>query len=139
MIECENSGVMLGYRPTEKFFNLLLQFVEVLCHKRHKGKIVDFISRSYFPIEASLKICEERGALEACAVLYKRNGDYQKAVSLYVSVLVDLGTDIVHTLFDVMFQDMDRSNEQIQKFDEVLASIVKICEKQSSRETNHNE
>jgi hypothetical protein len=41
----------------------------------------------------------------------------------------------VHTLFDAMFQDMDRSNEHIQKFDEVLASIAKICDKQSSRTT----
>ena len=55
------------------------------------------------------------------------------AIELYVKVLVDLGTDIVHTLFDVTFQDMDRSNEHIQKFDEILSQIIKICDKQSSR------
>ena len=30
---------------------------------------------------------------------------------------------------------MDGRNEHIQKFDEVMASIVKICDKQSSRTT----
>jgi len=54
-------------------------------------------------------------------------------------VLVDLGTDIVHTLFDVTFTDMDRSNEHIQKFDDILLQIIKICDKQSSRMTAKNE
>ena len=46
-----------------------------------------------------------------------------------MKVLVDLGTDIVHTLFDVTFKDMDRSNEHIQKFDEILNQIIKMCDK----------
>ena len=29
--------------------------------------------------------------------------------------------------------DIDRSNEDIQKFDEILGMIIKICDKQSSR------
>ena len=84
-----------------------------MCHKKYKSKIVDFVSRRYFPIDESLRICEEKGALEASAVLYKRNQAYYKTIERYTEVLVDLGTDIVHTLFDVMFQDMDRSNEHI--------------------------
>ena len=71
--ECENSGTITGYRPSQKYIELLLQFVEILCHKKYRSKIVDFVSRSYFPIDESLKICEEREALEASAVLYKRN------------------------------------------------------------------
>ena len=39
------------------------------------------------------------------------------------------------TLFEAMFQEMDKSNEHIQKFDEVIACIIKICDKQSSRTT----
>ena len=38
----------------------------------------------------------------------------------------------MHTLFDV---EIDRSNEDIQKFDEILGLIIKICDKQSSRVT----
>ena len=34
-----------------------------------------------------------------------------------------------------MFEDMDKSNEHIRRFDEILACVVKICDKQSSR--NH--
>jgi len=103
--------------------------VEILCNKKHRSKIVDYVSRSYFPIDESLQICEEKGALEASAVLYKRNSCYEKAIELYNKVLVDLGTIIVHTLFDVTFTDMDRSNEHIQKFDEILGQIIKICDK----------
>ena len=107
--------------------------MEILCSKKYKSKIVDFVSRSYFPIDESLKICEEKGADEASAVLYKRNQDYYKAIELYGKVLVDLGTDIVHTLFDDAFQDMERSNEHIKKFDDILYQVIKICDKQSSR------
>jgi len=71
--ECENSGTVTGYRPSQKYIDLLLQFVEILCYKKYKSKIVDFVSRSYFPIDESLRICEEKGAQEASAVLYKRN------------------------------------------------------------------
>ena len=111
--ECENSGTITGYRPSHKFIELLLHFVEILCHKKYRSKIVEFVSRSYFPIDESLKICEEKDAKEASAVLYKRNQDYYKAVELYTDVLIDLGNDIVITLFDVTLQDMDRSNEHI--------------------------
>lgn len=71
--ECESSKNGTGYKPSQKYIDLLLSFVEILCHKKYKAKIVDFVSRSYFPIDESLKICEQRGALEASAVLYKRN------------------------------------------------------------------
>lgn len=55
------------------YIDLLLSFVEILCLKKYRSKIVDYVSRSYFPIDESLRICEEKGALEASAVLYKRN------------------------------------------------------------------
>ena len=67
---------MTGYRPSQKYIDLLLQFVEILCHKKYRSKIVDYVSRSYFPIDESLRICEEKGAQEASAVLYKRDQDY---------------------------------------------------------------
>ena len=98
--ECEDSG---QNRPSQKFIDLMLHFVEILCHKKYRGKIVEFVSRNYFPIDESLKICEEKGALEASAVLCKRNSDYFKAIQLYTQVLAELGEDIVHTLFDAMF------------------------------------
>ena len=94
---------MTGYKPSQKYIELLLHFVEILCHKKYKSKIVEFVSRSYFPIDESLQICEQKKALEASAVLYRRNQDYSKAIELYTEVLVDLGTDIVHTLFDFNF------------------------------------
>ncbi len=73
VFECENSGPVAGYRPSQKFIDLLLHFVEILCHKKYRAKIVEYVSRSYFPIDESLKICLEKGALEASAVLHKRN------------------------------------------------------------------
>ena len=74
---------MTGYRPSQRYVDLLLRFVEILCHKKYRNKIVDFVQRSYFPIDESLKICEQKQALEACAVLYRRNQEYTKAIELY--------------------------------------------------------
>ena len=65
-----SSAMRIG--PSQKFSNLLLHFVEILCEKKFRSKIVEYVSRSYFPIEESLKICEQKGALEASAVLYRR-------------------------------------------------------------------
>ena len=81
--ECEHSDAVTGYRPSKKYVDLILIFVETLCHKRYRSKIVEYVSRQYFPIEESLKICEAKGALEASAILYKRNSDYFKAIDLY--------------------------------------------------------
>ena len=89
--ECENSKSITVYRPSQKYLELLLKFVEVLCHRKFRSKIVNFVSRNYFPIEESLKICEETKAHEACAVLYKRSMDYFKAIEKYTQVLVDTG------------------------------------------------
>ena len=58
--------------PNDQFTPILLIFVELLCEKKFKSKMVDFVSRSYFPVDSCLKICEAKGALEACAVLYRR-------------------------------------------------------------------
>ena len=120
---------MTGYRPSKKYVDLILIFVETLCHKRYRSKIVEYVSRQYFPIEESLKICEAKGALEASAVLYKRNSDYFKAIDLYTQVLVQLGLEIIDTLFDILFQEMDKSNEHVQRFDSIMAQMVKICDK----------
>ena len=53
----------------DKFIPILLIFVELLCEKKFRPKIVEFVSRNYFPVDQCLKICEEKGALEASAVL----------------------------------------------------------------------
>ena len=74
---------MSGYRPSQKYVELLLHFVEILCYRKYRSKLVDFVQRSYFPIDESLRICEEKKALEACAVLYRRNQDYGRAIELY--------------------------------------------------------
>jgi hypothetical protein len=57
---------------TDTFTPILLIFTKLLCEKKFKSKIVDFVSRSYFPIDKCLQICEEKGALEASAVLHRR-------------------------------------------------------------------
>lgn len=60
----------------DKFIPILLIFVELLCEKKFRPKIVEFVSRNYFPVDQCLKICEEKGALEASAVLQRRKGAY---------------------------------------------------------------
>ena len=64
---------------------------------------MEFVSRSYVPIEKSLKICLERGAVEASAILSKRGSEYFRAIELYTQVLVQEGAIVVNTLFDEHF------------------------------------
>jgi hypothetical protein len=80
-------------------------------------KLVEFVQRNYFPVDECLKICEEKGALEASAVLHRRKGAYQDSIELYVQVLVELCADqLFHTLYvetNIQFQDPKSKNEHI--------------------------
>ena len=106
---------------SKKFSDLLLQFVEILCEKKYKNHLVDFVGRNYFPIDESLAICESKHALEASAVLYKRKGMFEKSVDLYVDVLVELSANkLIHTLFDVQFNDLNTTNKHIIEYNNLL-------------------
>lgn len=70
---------------SEKTKQLLLRVVEILSDKKVKNfDVVDYVTRSYFPVEECLLICERNGAIEACAVLYRRKGQYNKSIKLYM-------------------------------------------------------
>jgi len=82
-----NSSIMKSSSvvgPGQKFTRLLLLLLEILCEKKFKSKIVDYVSRSYFPIEQSLVICQQKGSLEASAVLYRRKGQFKNSIDVYV-------------------------------------------------------
>lgn len=74
-----------------KYQAVLLRIIEILAtYKRGSmsAQLVELVSRSYFPIEPCLQICEKAAhTQEACAVLYRRKGFYQKSVELYLQVL----------------------------------------------------
>lgn len=123
-------------RVSKKYADLLLLFVEILCEKKFKNQIVDFVSRDYFPIDESLAICDKKGALEASAVLNKRKGLYKESVDLYVEVMVQHSAHkLIHTLFDVTFNvnDHNTANKHIIEFNNLLQQVIKICEKHGSR------
>ena len=69
----------------------MLKIVEILSADRKSsklGSLVDLVSRNYFPIAESLAICEKAShTSEACAVLYRRKGVYDKSVEMYLKVL----------------------------------------------------
>jgi hypothetical protein len=124
------------YGPSERFISLLLIFVEILCEKKFRSRIVEYVSRNYFPVDQSLKICVEKEALEASAVLNRRKGSYQESVELYNKVLIELcAHKLIHTLFverNIGFRDPETTNEHILRFDDLLLNILKICEKYGS-------
>lgn len=77
-----------------KYQAVLLRLLEILVSYKKESKtvqLVDLVSRNYFPIEESLRICEKHPhAKEACAVLYRRKGFFRKSVELYLKVLQTL-------------------------------------------------
>jgi len=115
----------------------MLRVVEICCERKFKHKILDFVTRSYFPIDSCLKICEKKGILDACAVLYKRKGQYKKSIELYLKVLTDLSHKkmlfILLAKPNVAFNDPSVKSQHIKKFDQFIMSMVKICDKYGSR------
>jgi len=80
-----------GISPKNK--DLLLRLVDILCDRKLKQSsisVVDYVSKSYFPIDDCLKICESKKQIEACAVLYRRKGNYKKSLKLYIDTIVNL-------------------------------------------------
>jgi hypothetical protein len=63
------SGGRLVSRSYNLYKDLMLRFVRVLCEKKFRPKLVEFVKKKYFPIVDCLQICEEKGMKEACAVL----------------------------------------------------------------------
>ena len=45
---------------------------------------MEYMQREYFPIDDCLKICEEKGVTDACAVLYRRKGEFITSIELYI-------------------------------------------------------
>ena len=79
--------------------------------------VVDYVSKNYFPIEECLKICEKKDSIEACAVLYRRQGNYKKSLKLYIKTIVKLSVEkLIHTIFvekHIRFEDPLSTNESM--------------------------
>lgn len=131
------SGGKLQSRLYNDYKQLILRFITILCQKKYRSKIVEYVKKKYYPIEECLKICEEHQVWEACAILQKRKGEYQKSIQLYLDVLLQLSKkEIIPQLYvnaHVKFNDPNTKNEHLRKFDGILMEIIKICEKYGSR------
>ena len=70
---------------------------------------MDYVKKKYYPIEECLKLCEEKGVVEALAVLTKRKGDYKKSITLFLQVLKDLSVkEVISELYvnaNIKFND----------------------------------
>ena len=92
------TGFSANYAPSEKYKKLILKLVEILCtNKKYRDKAMEYVSREYFPINECLQICEHNDVKIASASLYRRNGEYEISVSLYVQVLTQHSRDNVIT------------------------------------------
>ena len=81
--------------PKKEYKNLIIKLVEILCEKKYRKIAKDYVIRDYFPINESLAICEKKGVNDACAILYKRKGEFKQSISLYIDVLTTLSKDKV--------------------------------------------
>lgn len=76
--------------PSAKYKKLIYKLVNILCTKQYRKMAIEYVSRDYFPIDECLEICEREDVKDACAILYKRKGNYKKSISLYVEVLTEM-------------------------------------------------
>ena len=70
--------------PSDKFKNLILKLVHILCEKKYRKQAMHYVKREYFPIDECLTILEKEDVKDACAILYKRKGEYETSIRLYV-------------------------------------------------------
>lgn len=59
IVEAYNQGMMTGAQSYSyiEYKELILIFVRILCDKKYKSKIVDYVSKNFYPIEECLQIC----------------------------------------------------------------------------------
>jgi hypothetical protein len=80
VIQLYNSSLIEGQKvfgPENEYHELMMRMLTILCKERkQRSKVIEYVSRSYFPIDECLAICDKYQATDACAVLYKRKGDY---------------------------------------------------------------
>jgi len=69
LAKSQTTGVTLN-SSEDKYKDLILKLVEILCEKKYKSKAMEYMRRDYFPIEQCLEICEKKRVPDACAVLY---------------------------------------------------------------------
>jgi hypothetical protein len=131
------ASTIIAVAHPQKWVDLLLRLVELLCEKKFKSKITEYVSREYFPIDETLIICKGKKATEACAILYKRKGLYEKSIKQYIKVLDELSENqIYYTLYldpHVPFDNVATKNEHIRHFDNIILAMVKICDKYGGR------
>jgi len=77
---------------TNRYKHVLLRLCELLAEdkvlRNTKGlSLEELVSREYFPIDESIRICEKYQREEALAVLYKRQGKLLKSVALYIKLM----------------------------------------------------
>ena len=148
-----------------RFVKVLLQ---IISEKRYRGLLAEFIKKKYVPIEESYILIQEakqghidrqnsgsprkksqsankpvrdREINESLAILLKRQGDNEKAVDLYIQVLIDISqAEVVSALYisngEVPFEDSVacNGNAHILKFDALVVDIVRICDKTGGTE-----
>lgn len=128
---------------SDKYKELILELTRIVCKKQYRKNAMEYVQREYFPIEECLKICEDKGITDACAVLYKRKGDLQKSISLLIVVLSRLSKEkvisAVYVNADIPFNDPEIKNASIKRFDEIMSMIIEICDKEGSRRLKEEE
>lgn len=143
-----------------RFVRVLIQ---VIGEKRYRGLLAEFVKKKYVPIEESYQLIldskegklesqntggasplkkkhtvnkpvKEREINESLAILCRRQGQSEKAIDLYIQVLIDLShAEVISALYisngEVQFDDPTHKNQHILKFDSLVNDIVKICDK----------
>ena len=140
---------------------LMLRFVHcllsIISEKKYRGLLADFVKKKFVPLEESCKIIQEylgskqkklnshnlREINESLAILSKKQGQSERAIDLYIQVLINLSqSQVVYELSvcdgDIAFEDPTFQKEHVQKFDSLVSDIVRICEKVGGSEAEQD-
>lgn len=82
--ELNSAAASMRAESQNKFKKLIIDLTKILCKPKYSKFAMEYMKRDYFPIEECLQICEEKGIMDACAILYRRKGDFEKAIKQYI-------------------------------------------------------
>ena len=107
--EMNSAAANVRAQNQDKFKKLIIDLTKILCKRNYRKYAMEYMQRDYFPIEECLKICEDKGIMDACAILYRRKGDFDKAIRQYIQVLTRLSKrSVISELYltaDIPFND----------------------------------
>ena len=112
--------------------------LKLLCQLNKKEKVLSYLKQcQYYPQSESIEICTKYEANDALIFLYKKSGNLQMALDIYLKLIKGKYDSIYDNLKSDKFK-VDVYDLQINKFNEEFDNIVNFLEENDQKYIEEN-